>query len=609
MLNFDPIYKTPQKWLTLSAFLVLLLSYHLIFGRLFPDAQGQLGEDYSFILPSLLNGYYWFKTNSFFEVPWFSPAFCGGQPYFADVQSMYYSIPQFLSFIIDPLTSVYFSILLFASAGFWCMYLLLNQIFSLSTKTTLLGSALFMFNGFYTHRMIVGHFGFQGFMLIPLVAYLLLKPTVKEEGRIKLSSLLNATGVGLCLTYWLQSGFTSLIIPGSLAVLAIVCLYSPTPKEWRVFLERSIIASLIALSLCAAKLVAGIGFMSNFQRSDYLLPGIDGVIYAINLLLSALFDSPANPQLTNLQITLGPQEWDFSVTIIPLFLIILRGLLANFFTTKKPIHHKKRSIIALTLLVIILLIPLFLNIYTPQWNAILKQTPILKSSSSLLRWWLIYIPVVIIYASIILERCVYFKNSQTQIVIIGLLGILSLNAFKYHSYFHQSDYRPDTVLIAYQAAANGGHIPIIEQITAITDKEGQILTTINRNDSLASGSSQLRCYNPSFGYGLEKLPFKSLHTGNIYEVSNGELNLKNPACYVFPHENHCELGAHFSFEDKEHAISFAHYKPYTFAISEAQKIANLITKFSLALVSGFLILTAIMFFTEVTRKMITKAND
>ena len=106
MLNFDTIYKTPQKWLTLSAFLVLLLSYHLIFGRLFPDVYGQLGEDYSGVLPSLLNGYFWFKTNSLLDVPWFTPAFCGGQPYFVDVQSGYYSIPQLLTLFVNPLTSV-----------------------------------------------------------------------------------------------------------------------------------------------------------------------------------------------------------------------------------------------------------------------------------------------------------------------------------------------------------------------------------------------------------------------------------------------------------------------------------------------------------------------
>lgn len=583
------------NWLTPCAFLLLLLAYHLIFGRLFPDAQGQLGGDYSFVLPLLLNGYFWFKTNGFFEVPWFTPAFCGGQPYFADVQSIYYSIPQLLTLIVDPLKSIYISILLFASAGFWCMYLLLRQLFSLGTKSAFLGSALFMFNGFYAHRMIVGHFGFQGFMLIPLVVFLLLRPIPKENGLFKFHSLLNSTWVGLCLTYWLHSGLSSLMIPASLAVLALACLYSPSSKEWHVFLKRSIIASLIALSLCAAKLVAGIAFMSHFQRSDYLLPGIDGLAYAIELLLSALFYSPVNPQLTNLEIIQGPHEWDYSVTIIP-FLIIVRGTLANFSSKQKSIYHPKHSLMAILLLAVILLIPLILNIYTPQWNIILKQTPILKSSSSLLRWWLIYIPVVIVYASIVLEKCIHFKNSKSQIVIIGILGMLYLNTFKYGSYLHVNDYRPDTILAAYQHVAKGGDIPKIEQITAAVDINGQLVTPINRNDAIVSGSSQLLCYNPSFGYALEKLPLKTLHIGSIYEQTNGNLNIKNPACYLFPKENHCELGAHFSLAEKAQASTFAHYKPFSFAISEQQKIANLITKFSLAFVSGFLIFAAIFHF-------------
>ena len=173
------------------------------------------------------------------------------------------------------------------------MYVLLRQLFCLGTKTAFLGSALFMFNGFYAHRMVAGHFGFQGVMMIPLVAFFLLRPAPQGEGAFKVSSMLNATWAGLCLTYWLHSGLTSLIIPVSLAVLGLVCLYSPTPKEWRVFLERSLVAGLIALALGAAKLVAGLAFMSHFQRSDYLLPGVEGLANAVGLILTTLFYTPA----------------------------------------------------------------------------------------------------------------------------------------------------------------------------------------------------------------------------------------------------------------------------------------------------------------------------
>ena len=140
--------------------------------------------------------------------------------------------------------------------------------------------------------------------------------------------------------------------------------------------------------------------------------------------------------MRNLQLVLGPHEWDYWVTVFPLLIIMLTSV-AKLFSRKKPSNHPKLSPVALILLGVVLIIPLALNVYTPQWNAILKQTPLLKSSSSLIRWWLIYIPVVIVYAAIALERCDFLKNIKTQIVVIGVLGILYLNAYKYGPYYHQ----------------------------------------------------------------------------------------------------------------------------------------------------------------------------
>ncbi|MDD1625934.1 MAG: hypothetical protein LUQ26_00440, partial [Methylococcaceae bacterium] len=129
---------------------------------------------------------------------------------------------------------------------------------------------------------------------------------------------------------------------------------------------------------------------------------------------------------------------------------------AKLFSRKKPDNHLKLSPVALILLCVVLIIPLALNIYTPQWNAILKQTPLLKSSSSLIRWWLIYIPVAIVYAVIALERCDFLKNIKTQIVVIGVFSILFLNAYKYGQYYRQDNYRPDAIIAAYQHVASGG---------------------------------------------------------------------------------------------------------------------------------------------------------
>jgi hypothetical protein len=478
------------------------------------------------------------------------------------------------------------------------MYVLLRQLFCLGAITAFLGATLFMFNNFYIQRMIASHLGYQGFMLIPLLTFLLVRPASKGEGFFNFSSMLNATWAGLCLAYWLHSALTTLIIPAALAVLALVCLYSPTLKEWRIFLGRSVAAALIALALCASKLVASLSFMSYFQRSDYLLPGVEGFFKAVGLIFSGLFLFPMHleqiviPKLKNQQWPLDATEWDYGVTFFPLLIIILISVV-RLFSSAKPSNHTKRSPLALILLIVILMIPLVLNIYTPQWNAILKQIPLIKSSSSLIRWWLIYIPVVIVYAVVSLERCDFLKNIKTQIVIIGVLSIFQLNALKYGfyytgMYYDLPGYRPDAIIASYRHTASDGEIPKIEHIVDLGETNGYTLTRFNANDFIAFGGSSIQCYNPIFGYKLEHFPLKTLHVGSIYQQSQGELNIKNPACYVFPTENHCAPGAHFRVAEKPQAEAFAQYKPFSFAISQQQKVANWVTQLALLLVTGFL---------------------
>src|SRR3989442_8323820 len=79
-------------------FVAALLVFHLTFGSFFPNRNGGLGHDYSYVLPTLLAGHYWYAVNGPLAIPWFTPAICGGVPLLADPQSFYYSVPQWLAF-------------------------------------------------------------------------------------------------------------------------------------------------------------------------------------------------------------------------------------------------------------------------------------------------------------------------------------------------------------------------------------------------------------------------------------------------------------------------------------------------------------------------------
>jgi hypothetical protein len=184
---------TQGRWIPLASFLLLLVTFNYIFGQFFPAKNGMIGNDYSFILPELLDGYFWFKSNGFFVPFWFTPSFCGGQPVLGYPQSEFYSIAQLLTVFFNPLSSVYVTVILFASIGFFGIYVLLRKCFGSSRQSAVFGGALFMFNGFFIHRMIIGHFGFHSVMLIPLISWLLLKEISKKS---KLATLSYGTTVG-----------------------------------------------------------------------------------------------------------------------------------------------------------------------------------------------------------------------------------------------------------------------------------------------------------------------------------------------------------------------------------------------------------------------------
>ena len=67
----------------------------------------------------------------------------------------------------------------------------------------------------------------------------------------------------------------------------------------------------------------------------------------------------------------------------------------------------------------------------------------------------------------------------------------------------------------------------------------------------------------------------------MYNKVGPNLNIKNPACYVFPKENNCEIGEHFKYTEISDANLFLERKPYNFNMPKAQIIANRLSIFAL----------------------------
>jgi hypothetical protein len=135
-------------------------------------------------------------------------------------------------------------------------------------------------------------------------------------------------------------------------------------------------------------------------------------------------------------------------------------------------------------------------------------------------------------------------------------------------------------------------VPAIQAIGGPTDR-----SVTGPNDGLIKAQSQLYCYQPMLGYSLEKFPREPLRPGPVITPIGNAINLKHPACYLFPEENGCKPGDHFTIEELDDAVAFLTYRPFEFFKPSRQEVASWISLASLAATLGFLVIACVgMFF-------------
>ena len=564
------------------------------------------------MLPNLLNGYIWYHVNGLGAVPWFTPAFCGGIPYFANPSNFYYSVPQFLTFLTDPLTSVQVTVTFFAAVGFFGFYLLARQCFSLSRSTALLGATLFLFNGFYIHRMIIGHFTYHSFMGLPLLAFLVLRPLqLDPKGRIWQIVADSVLGAFL-VAYMVFSGVAPMIVPFLLAVI-VLCGVAAIGSPFRLsrFLPFVKFGAAVGLGfgLAASHVYITWKFMSQFPRDMYLLPGVSDGTRLLVIVLQSLFLFPAHElaaaSLVNSQWLLERHEFEFGVTIIPA-LLILAGLWIHrhhWLTVAWWRGFSPRQWVMLGGLVCLLIIPLAGNYYMPGWNAFLKHIPVIRNSSRLTGWFCVYIPVVIIAGCLALESLVRWQRYRWQITGLAIAFVVVVNALTDRTFYLQEGYDPTEVVTAYRQVKSGAWTPQITHIAMYTDNKNNPQFPIFRNNAFLKNHSQLLCYEAVFGYRLERFPFGTLRPGPVVSATGNSLNLKNPACFVYPEENQCTPGDHFRITQLAAATEFVNYRPFPFVMSVGQRWANYVTCLSLLLLLGVLAGYLLYRFQQVTRSL------
>ncbi len=577
--------------------LLLLVSvglHALVYGRYLPCVDGSIGHDYAYYFPDLLSGAYWFHQNGPWSIPWFTPAFGGGLPFYAHPSCGYVTFPQGAAILGGAVFAVRATLVVFAALGFLGTYLCLRRSFALSLAAALVGATIFSWNGFFTARMLSGHLFFHSQMLVPLAAWWITRPV--EEGQRVRRLAFDALCAGLVFAYMFQAGNFYGLVPAGLSCAAIALVAALRGARIADSTMRFLGATVVALLLCLAKLNAGLAFLESFQRSGYPLPGASNPLGALALAFQSLFVFPSvdlgRYLLVNKRWRLDQHEWDFSLTSVALVLIVVAAI-----SMRREYRERLRggrNVALVSALVLVLLVPIAVNVYSPMWTAFLKQVPILRNSSSLVRWFVAYVPVFSVLAALSLDRIAADPRRRTRLACVAILLVIVTHIARDRSFYATQPYSATRIESAFDALREKSHVPPIERCAMQIGPGGRPLRPPDRNDGLVEGTSPIACFEPIFGYELEWFPMGSLHPGPARDVSEGKYNFKNPASYLFPAENGLEPGGHFRVGEEDELAALLDYRPFPFETSNAQRVAETVNLIAVAGAIAGLFVAAIL---------------
>jgi hypothetical protein len=208
----------------------------------------------------------------------------------------------------------------------------------------------------------------------------------------------------------------------------------------------------------------------------------------------------------------------------------------------------------------ILSLPYFLNIPDFGQHTLMKSLPVLKSTSNYFRWIGI-LPIPLILLTLLSLGFIEKKFRLEKYLIPACLILISVQILsKDLSFYEMQNYNPTRSEEAFRQLETGNWTPEVTNI-GIIGADGKFQPGVN--DAFTFGHSSALCYEPIFGYGLELLPIGNMVPGPVFEGDN--INMKNPACYVFPEENGCRPGDHFRTDQIEEARKFVSYQEFEFA--------------------------------------------
>ncbi len=513
-------------------------------------ADPLIGHDFAQSLIWSFDHFVHMRVNGFWDVQTYSPMFGAGLPVWANPQSLQFSLPTFLLYLLPPLPAVWTAIGVMHAAGNFFCYRMLRVGTDFSRLGAAIGALSFGASSFYLSHMIVGHVYYHAWPLLSLFLWALLHPRLPRAWAVAGSTL-------AMLSNFYAGGLHILIlIAASLPIIFLTYgLLAAQPLPFGEWAWRLAATTGWTLTLCLSKLVAMLAFLDQFPRKmgHWSLPEGQSAIAAIlwqylglpvargyDQLTNSSSGSPANnPLQASFAPHLGLWELDLGIPVVP---IVLSTFVLCYFTVVgarrsyagswRQLPPLKATFVAMMVGYSYLLCCLVLG--RGATFDLLRSLPILDSYVVMPRFsiaWLVPICMLTGWALTRLEPSTKAKRRWFFVTALSCLSVV-LHSTSYWQEHAQANVNYtltfprewiDTPYKNFRDSISSA--PTVKEVSQVADYE-----------AYARGVSSLKVYQPMFGYDGEL--FKTpVRPGPALDVLDGAFNFHNPASFVFPGKN------------------------------------------------------------------------
>jgi hypothetical protein len=249
----------------------LLFTVSVIFGYYYFWIYGNypnVGHDLAYGLPAVFEMREAFWKHGVFDVE-FSPARCLGLPVFSNPNSLVWSLYHPASILFEGVQGLFAATLAIVFFGFFGT-LRLCEFLGLRKKSALLLAAAWCLQGWSMSHTMAGHLSYAQLLLLPFFLWVLVLPKPPWF-------LLGAAGFWIAHLFFAGGYYLAVILfPSLLLSLALLRKLDPAFKEkssvgWISFFGRSALIGFVAVIAASPKIIAALDFSSNYPRSVNLI--------------------------------------------------------------------------------------------------------------------------------------------------------------------------------------------------------------------------------------------------------------------------------------------------------------------------------------------------